>query len=204
MKKKNFLKIIYFLAATSMFILSCTQHKDEIADTNSPKFHITESEKLTIPEAIALPENLPNGNSRVLTFFAIGVQKYKAAEVPGSNPIAFTWAFVAPQADLYDITNQKVGTHSQGPTWQLSMLDSMYGQSFSPPKSAVSPDQNSVDWLLLMPKNGKPPTGAFAGVDYLQRIDTRGGKAPLADPTEATQTIEVPYTAIYRFSKKAP
>jgi hypothetical protein len=195
---------ISFMAVISAVLLlsSCKKEKEE--DTNSFAFHITESEKLVIPDAIKLPDNLSGGNSRVATFFADGVQKYKAQEVPGSNPVTYQWVFVAPLADLYDATNKKVGTHSAGPTWQLSVADSMYGQAFSPPRAAPSNDAGSIDWLLLMPKTGKLPTGIFTNVSYVQRIDTKGGKAPATPPSSATETADVHYTAIYRFSKINP
>ncbi len=202
MKKNHFLKVLLTSAILGIVIVCCTRHKDEVVDTNSPAFRIAEGEKLSIPDAVQLPDNLPGGNTRVFTFFADGVQKYKAQEIPGSSPIAYQWVFVAPLADLYDATNRKVGNHSQGPTWQLSALDSIFGQSFSPPRTAASTDPNGIDWLLLMPKTGKPPIGAFAGVEYVQRVDTRGGKAPAMPPTDATQTADVHYTAIYRFSKR--
>ena len=171
-------------------------------NTKSPSAHIEASEKLQMPASIELPANLPAGNSRVATFFAEGVQKYKAREVAGSNPLRYEWAFVAPQADLYDATNAKVGTHSAGPTWQLSPNDSIYAQQFSPPRTASSPDPESIDWLQLMPKTGTTPTGIFSDVAYIQRIATKGGKAPLTPPTRADQTVEVKYRAVYRFTKK--
>ena len=170
-------------------------------NTKSPSAHIEASEKLQMPVSIELPANLPAGNSRVATFFAEGVQKYKAREVAGSNPLRYEWAFVAPQADLYDATNAKVGTHSAGPTWQLSPNDSIYAQHFSPARTAASPDPESIDWLLLMPKTGKAPTGFFADVSYVQRIATKGGKAPLTPPTSLTQTVDVKYKTVYRFTK---
>ena len=165
-----------------------------------PSYHIQASEKLEIPAAIDLPANFPNGNTRVATFYAEGVQKYKAVQT-GSEPATYAWAFVAPQADLYDVTNKKVGTHSAGPNWQLSPADSIFAQAYNPPKSAPSPEAGTIDWLLLMPKTGTTPTGIFSGVDYIQRIATNGGKAPATPPVSATQTVEVPYTAIYRFTK---
>jgi len=171
---------------------------------NSPAAHIAASEKLEIPAAIDLPDNLPNGNTRVATFYAVGVQKYKAQLIAGSNPAAYQWVFVAPQADLYDATNAKVGTHSAGPTWQLSVFDSIYGQQYSPPKTAPSPDADSIDWLLLKPKTGTTPTGIFADVAYIQRIATKGGKAPTTPPAKANQTVDVKYKAVYRFTKINP
>src|SRR5258705_6240057 len=195
---------ISFMAVISVVLLLSSCKKEKVEDTNSPAFHIAESEKLVIPDAIKLPDNMPNGNSRVAAFFADGVQKYKAQEVPGSNPVTYQWVFVAPQADLYDATNKKIGTHSAGPTWQLSIVDSMYGQAFSPPRAAPGNDASSIDWLLLMPKINKPPTGIFANVSYVQRVDTKGGKAPATPPGSATETADVHYTAIYRFSKINP
>ena len=186
------------LAAVLLF--SCEKENDS---NSSPAFKIAESEKLTIPAAIDLPVNAPHGNSRVATFYAEGVQKYKSQAKAGSSPVTYEWVFVAPQADLYDATNKKVGTHTAGPTWQLiGTADSIYAQQYSPARVSPSPYANSIDWLNLMLK--KAPTGRFADVIYIQRIDTKGGKAPATLPTSATETVDVNYTAIYRFSKKNP
>jgi hypothetical protein len=174
------------------------------ANGNSPAAHIAASEVLEIPAAVAVPENLPNGNTRVATFYAVGVQKYKARVKTGSDPVAYEWVFVAPQADLYDNTNAKVGTHGAGPFWEVSPLDSIFAQHFTPSKIAASPDAESIDWLLLMPKTGTTPTGIFTDVDYIQRIATKGGKAPLTPPTSLNETADVKYKTVYRFTKKNP
>lgn len=204
MKKTYFKKAFLVPAVLSVIIMSCTKDKvsEKAPDLNSPAFQIAETEKLIIPASIDLPANLPNGNKRVVTFFADGVQKYKAQEVAGSDPVAYEWVFVAPQADLYDASNNKVGTHTAGPNWQLSAADSMFGQSFNPARPAPGNDPSTIDWLLLMPKTGKTPTGVFADVSYVQRIATKGGKAPTTPPVNATATVDVKYTAIYRFTKK--
>src|SRR6185503_21236440 len=184
----------------SVLLLSCEKEKD---NSPSPASKIAESENLVIPVAIDLPANIPQGNSRVATFYAEGVQKYKSQVKAGSSPVTFEWVFVAPQADLYDANNKKVGTHSAGPTWQLfGTADSIYGQAYSPAKSVPSPDGTSIDWLQLTLK--KAPTGVFTSVNYIQRIATKGGKAPVELPTTANATVDVPYTAIYRFSRKNP
>lgn len=198
--KRLFAVAFSLIAILAVLLLdSCKKAKEP--DTNSPAFHISESEKLVIPAAIDLPVN-SNGYTRVATFFAQGVQKYKAQQKAGSNPAEYEWVFVAPEAKLYDATNNKVGTHSAGPAWQLTGgADSLYGQPFSPPKTASSSDATSIDWLLLMPKTGKTPTGIFANVSYIQRIATKGGKAPAIAPLNAGETKDVPYTAIYRFTK---
>jgi Protein of unknown function (DUF3455) len=204
MKSIRFKNPALISALLLTIVTACNREKE--TDTNSPAHHITESESLVIPAAIDLPANLPGGNTRVATFYAEGVQKYKAQPKAGSSPVTFEWVFVAPKANLYDAGNVKIGTHSAGPTWQLlgSTTDSIYGQQFSPAKSAASPNATSIDWLQLMPKTGKTPTGLFANVSYIQRIATKGGKAPATAPVSASDTVDVAYTAIYRFTKKNP
>jgi len=171
---------------------------------NSAAAHIAASEKLVLPSSVSLPANLPSGNKRVATYFAEGVQKYKARVKQGSYPIAFEWVFVAPEATLYDVNNTVVGHHGAGPFWTLSPSDSIYAQAFSPARTATSPDAGSIDWLLLKTKDGTTPSGIFAGVDYIQRIDTKGGKAPATPPATITETAAVKYTAVYRFSSILP
>jgi hypothetical protein len=194
---------LLFVAGTALSLLLSCNKNDKAEDTNSLAFKISESEKLAIPASVDLPANPPGGNSRTATFFADGVQKYKSQLIAGSDPAKYEWVFVAPEAELYDANNKMVGTHSAGPAWQLTgSADSLVGQAFSPPKTAASPDPSSIDWLLLMPKTGKTPTGIFAKVSYIQRIDTKGGKAPSKAPESADQTVDVPYTAIYRMSQQ--
>ena len=213
-RQKRHSSLIILAASLTVMVVSCTRDKDlteNSADTglmtrdngNSPAAQIEASEKLLIPASVDLPES-PNGNSRVATYFAEGVQKYKAQAVAGTNPVVYQWVFVAPLADLYDVTNNFVGTHGAGPFWEISALDSIFAQHFSPARTAPSPDAGSIDWLLLKPKTGTTPTGIFADVDYIQRIATKGGKAPLTAPTRATQTVDVKYKAVYRFSKINP
>ncbi|HEX2535973.1 MAG TPA: DUF3455 domain-containing protein [Chitinophagaceae bacterium] len=166
----------------------------------APAAHIAQSEKAVLPAAVALPLNPPKGTARVATYYATGVQQYKAREKAGSSPVAYEWALVAPKADLYDATNKKVGFHGAGPFWTVGG-DSLFAQHFSPARTAPSPDGGSIDWLLLQPKAGTTPQGRFAAVAYIQRIATRGGKPPAAPPVQAEQTVDVPYEAVYRFSK---
>jgi hypothetical protein len=193
------------LLTVSLFAVALTGcKKDNNTDIHSPAYHINQSEELIIPATVDLPANLPAGNSRVATFYAEGVQKYKAQVKAGSNPVIYEWVFLGPQANLFDAFNKKTGTHGTGPFWELSPNDSLFAQHFSPAKTAPGNDANSIDWLLLMPKAGKTPTGLFANIAYIQRIATMGGKAPTAPPMSLGSTAEVNYTAIYRFSKKNP
>ena len=201
---------VVFIACTREAVLKTNETVQQVssannsleASGNSAAAHIAASENLIIPAAVEVPANLPHGNTRVATFYAVGVQKYKARIKAGSNPVSYEWVFVAPQADLYNITNAKVGTHGAGPFWEISTLDSIFAQHFSPARTAPSPDAESIDWLLLMPKTGTNPTGIFADVDYIQRIATKGGKAPLTTPLSLSETVDVKYKTVYRFTKK--
>ena len=192
--KKTFL-ISYVLLVT---VVACRKENENM---NSPARQIAASEKLLVPAEVDLPVNQPYGNTRVATCYAEGVQKYKAQVKAGSMPVTYEWVFVAPKADLFDASNKKIGTHGAGPFWEPSAFDSVFAQQFTPAKT-VSPDANSIAWLLLMPKTGKTPTGIFANVSYIQRIATKGGKAPATPPASLTDTADILYTAIYRFSKK--
>jgi hypothetical protein len=192
-----------FIIAAGIFLLSSCKKDQEIPDgidRTLPSAQLFASEKLQIPEAVAVPANLPAGNIRVATFFAEGVQKYKSVAKAGS-PGVFEWAFTAPEAALFDISDIQIGTHGAGPFWQISSGDSIFAQQFSPVRSAPSPDFKSIDWLLLKPKAGTMPTGLFTDVAYIQRIATVGGKAPSTPPVTADETTKVKYTAVYRFTK---
>lgn len=203
MRQDLLIILILISALLSIMVVACNRNMEPNA--GSVFYQIDRSEKLRIPVAIDLPANLPGGNIRVATYFAEGVQKYRAQPKAGSDPTIYEWVFVAPQADIYDAGNKKIGTHSAGPSWQLfGSADSISAQQHSPPKAVASPDPGSIDWLQLMPKSGKPPTGIFKEVLFIQRIATNGGKAPARLPVDADETIDVRYTAVYRFSTKSP
>jgi hypothetical protein len=175
-------------------VLSCNETNE--SDPDSPGYHISKSEHLAIPDAVALP----TPGTRIATYYATGVQIYNARLKADSNPAEYEWVFASPSATLFNEKNEPVGTHFAGPSWQLEAGDRINAQHFTPAKTR-SMDSNSVDWLLLMPKDGSTATGIFEDVSYIQRIATTGGKAPTTPPSSASETIGVEYTAVYRFTK---
>jgi hypothetical protein len=176
-------------------MISCTDGDE--TNPNSAEYHITESEKLVVPVEVDLPNS---ANTRIATYYAKGVQIYNAKQKADTDPPVFEWVFVSPSAVLFNDKNEQVGTHFAGPSWQLESGDRINGQQFTPAKTK-SIDPTSIDWLLLMPKEGSTPTGIFKDVLYIQRIATTGGKAPSTPPASASETIGVEYTAVYRFTK---
>src|SRR5262249_8011492 len=114
---------------------------------------------------LAVPEKLmPEGKSLLFLLRAEGAQGYRAEQKEGE----LVWVFQEPDAVLFDHdTGEKAGTHGKGPFWADSDGGKLFGAS---PKSSPSPRAGAVPWLLLETK-GKP-TGRFAKVTHVQRIDT--------------------------------
>lgn len=136
----------------------------------------------------------PAGNALVLTVSAKGSQIYTCA--PGKDGGAPAWTFTAPEAELFDGSGAKVGTHGAGPFWQVADGSKVIG---AVREKADSPD-GSIPWLLLEAKSHEG-SGRLAAVTFIQRTDTRGGKAPAAgcDAGHAGEKQSVPYTASYLF-----
>src|SRR5688572_3053769 len=179
MQQNYFSKLFLLSAFVSIVFIACEPDNDPY--NGSPAQQIAASEYLVIPTAVDLPLEPHATYTRVATYYAKGVQKYKAQAKAGS-PGIFEWVLAGPDAKLYDASNKKVGSHGFGPHWEISPADSIFAQHFAPQRTSPSPEPNTVDWLLLMPKVGKTPTGIFADVDYIQRIATQGGKAPATPP----------------------
>jgi hypothetical protein len=199
MQQNYFGKLFLSTALVSTIFIACEPDNDPY--NGSPAQQIAASEQLVIPAAVNLPADPHTTYTRVATFYAKGVQKYKAQLKAGTTD-TYEWVLAGPDAKLYDASNKKVGSHGFGPHWEISPADSIFAQHFSPQRTSPSPEPNTVAWLLLMPKVGTTPTGIFADVDYIQRIGTQGGAAPSAPPASIDETTDVKYTAIYRFTKR--
>jgi hypothetical protein len=65
-------------------------------------------------------------------------------------------------------------------------------------RSGCTPDSNAIPWLLLSAVSSRGP-GVFAGVGYIQRINTVGVKAPAEPGSNPDELLAVPCTAEYFF-----
>jgi Protein of unknown function (DUF3455) len=140
-----------------------------------------------VPEAIRVlpPEKV------VLSVEGRGVQIYDC------NPTTLAWTFREPAASLYGRGGHVVGIHFRGPTFEsfdgssvLAALDA----------SVPAPDAGrAIPWLRLKAVTNQGD-GVLGQVDWVQRIETRGGVAPAGpcDPA-ADRTVAVPYRARYVF-----
>ncbi len=152
---------------------------------------------ITAPAAMQLPAALDPGADHMLlmTVPARGVQVYACRARPDGS--GFEWAFVAPDAQLFDASARPIGTHGAGPFWQAADGSRVVGAVQA---RADAPASATIPWLLLATKS-TGPEGAFSRVTRIQRINTAGGAAPTAPCTADLlgQTARVPYTADYRF-----
>jgi len=147
---------------------------------------------------LTVPETLQVSSKEVLLFKARarGVQIYKC-RASKENPAQFEWAFVAPEADLFDAQGDKIGRHYAGPTWESNDGSRVVGVVKG---SAPAEDGGAVPWLLLSAKKHSGD-GIFSQVTSIQRLETKGGKAPSGGCAQADVGMElrVPYTAVYYF-----
>jgi hypothetical protein len=143
-----------------------------------------------VPDAIQAPA----GAEVVLFVHASGSQIYACQPVPDGK---FAWTLKAPEAELKDRKGKVIGSHSAGPTWKLKDGSEVTGKAAA---HVDSLDPDSIPWLLVnVEKNsGK---GQLAGVTNVQRIHTRGGKAPADGCDDAHRDAETKtsYTADYYF-----
>ncbi len=122
-----------------------------------------------------------------------GVQIYECR----ASKDQFRWAFVAPEAVLYDKDGKRIGKHFAGPAWQAEDGSKVTGQLLS---KADAPDGHSIPWLLLKAASHEGD-GAMGGVDTIRRLMTKGGAAPAGgcDAGHVGQTARVSYAAEYEF-----
>lgn len=110
----------------------------------------------------------------------------------------FTWVLKAPDAQLFDDKDGKVfGKHFAGPSWEANDGSRITGKAVA---NAPSPDPDSIPWLRIniVSREGN---GLLSRITTVQRLNTKGGKAP-ASPCGAAnsdQDVQVPYSADYLF-----
>ena len=147
---------------------------------------------------VQVPDKLkPDANeSLAMIAHAKGVQIYecRAGKDQTGN---YDWAFVAPEADLFDGRGRKVGRHYAGPHWESVDGSKILG---AVKERADAPVAGAIPWLLLTAKS-VGPDGAFSRVKSIQRVHTAGGAAPTTDCSQATAgtPARINYTADYYF-----
>lgn len=111
------------------------------------------------------------------------------------------WKLKRPDANLFRDSGEETGCHFAGPTWETKDGSRVTGKFVA---SVPSPDSLSIPWLLLSTSRGG--TGVMSRVESIQRLNTKGGKAPDAGCDAAHENAEtsVPYEASYYFYGTKP
>jgi hypothetical protein len=142
-----------------------------------------------------LPQQLqpPANEQLLLKLHAKGDQIYICKE----GATQFAWELKAPDAQLFDKDGKPFGKHLAGPSWQANDGSQATGKAIA---NAPSPDTDSIPWLLINIVN-HDGTGILSRATTIQRLNTKGGKAPSSgcDSAHTGQEVRVPYTADYLF-----
>jgi hypothetical protein len=144
---------------------------------------------------VQVPDKIKGATNESLAMIvaAKGVQIYECRASKDAGTAA--WAFVAPEADLFDTRGQKVGRHYAGPRWEASDGSTIAG---TVKERIDAPQADAIPWLLLTAKS-VGPEGSFSEVTSVQRVNTVGGAAPKTGCSSASvgQVARMPYTADY-------
>jgi hypothetical protein len=145
---------------------------------------------------VQVPDSLKPGanESLALVVPAKGVQIYECRAGKDQNG-TYEWAFVAPEAELFDAKGNRIGRHYAGPHWESADGSRIVGAA---KQRADAPAPGAIPWLLLGAKS-VGPEGAFSRVTSVQRVATVGGVAPAGGCAQAGLQARVPYTADYYF-----
>jgi hypothetical protein len=145
-----------------------------------------------------IPDSLkvPNQQVMLLDTQAKGVQIYVCKAK--AKTTKYEWTLKAPEAILFNSNDgTTIGKHYGGPTWEANDRSKVVGKI----KARVNPpNKNTIPWLLLTAKS-HVGDGIFSKVNYIQRVDTTGGKAPTSgcNSNQINAETRVNYTATYYF-----
>jgi hypothetical protein len=140
----------------------------------------------------AVPDNLKSPANETLAFHA------RAAGDQVYNCDGSTWVLSRPDAKLFAESGKQVGSHFKGPTWEWSDGSRVRGRAVA----NAAPDPDSIPWLLLTATQYEGE-GAMKNVSSIQRLSTKGGKAPSSgcDASHKGEETRSHYTAVYYFYK---
>jgi len=142
-----------------------------------------------VPPQLQPPDNV----KLLLQVHAKGDQVYTCK----GDATQFTWALKAPDAQLFDKDGKPFGKHFAGPSWEANDGSRVTGKAVA---NAPSPDADSIPWLLVNIV-GHEGSGVLTSATTIQRLNTKGGKAPASgcDAEHVGKEVRVAYSADYLF-----
>jgi Protein of unknown function (DUF3455) len=148
-----------------------------------------------LADAHQIPSQLqpPAGEQLLLQVHAKGDQIYICKE----GATEFAWGLKAPDAQLFNKDSKPFGKHFAGPSWEAKDGSRVIGKAVA---NVPSPDADSIPWLLVNVVSHEG-SGVLSRATTIQRLNTRGGKAPASgcDSVHAGQEVRVSYSADYLF-----
>jgi hypothetical protein len=135
----------------------------------------------------------PAGEQLLVQVHAKGDQIYVCKE----GATEFAWNLKAPDAQLFDKDGKEFGRHFAGPSWEAKDGSKVVGKAVA---NVVSPDADSIPWLLVNVVSHEG-SGVLSRVTSIQRLNTKGGKAPATgcDRVNTGKEVRVAYSADYLF-----
>jgi hypothetical protein len=154
---------------------------------------------ITEPGGIAASLRVPASEAAAFVLNGNGVYIYQCRQAI-SDPNTYVWAFVVPDATLYD-GSRSVARHATiGLYESLSDRTSVSGVV----RSSQPAGGSNLPWVLI---RAQPigESGLFANVSSIQRVNTTGGAAPSSGcgPDNVGEEARVAYQADYYFYKRA-
>jgi len=142
-----------------------------------------------VPQQLRPPAN----EQLLLRVHAKGDQIY----ICKSEAAQFAWTLKAPDAQLFDQEGKPFGKHFAGPSWQANDSSRVTGKAVA---SVPSPDADSIPWLLVNIV-GHEGSGVLSRATTIQRLNTKGGKAPASgcDSSHSGEEVRASYSADYLF-----
>jgi hypothetical protein len=151
--------------------------------------------QVPLPSRPDAPKSLqpPKGQPLILHTHGKGDQIYVCKEANGQ----YAWTLKGPEAELFGESGERAGRHFGGPTWQANDGSRVVGRMTA---SVPSQDPESIPWLLLA-AIGHDGSGVMSRVTSIQRLNTKGGKAPGTgcDAAHPAAEVRVNYEADYYF-----
>ena len=147
------------------------------------------------PAGVAATLQPSTAEQPVLALSEAGVNIFECKPRLGATG-DYAWSFVAPDATLYDGV-RSVARHTTPNLWE-STDDRSSVAGF--PRAAQNAGGDNLPWALYLGRSAGVD-GMFAGVTSIQRVNTRGGVAPLTGCTADNAGAEqrVAFSADYYF-----
>jgi FtsP/CotA-like multicopper oxidase with cupredoxin domain len=142
-----------------------------------------------VPQQLQPPAN----EQPLLRVHAKGDQVYTCK----GDGAQFSWTLKAPDAQLFDKDDKVFGKHFAGPSWEANDGSRVTGKAIA---NAPSPEADSIPWLLVNVVSHEG-SGVLSRATSIQRINTKGGKAPASgcDAAHSGAEVRAAYSADYIF-----